>query len=78
MININNKFNIHSKKLSDIKKIWSRNWTITTEMVGFTFFVHQGKRFIKILVTENMIGHKFGEFAPTRKRHIYKKKRLKK
>jgi small subunit ribosomal protein S19 len=47
-------------------------------MIGSTFFVHQGNKFIKILVTEEMVGHKFGEFAPSRKRHIYKKKRLKK
>ena len=68
----NDTFNMNSKK---IKKIWSRNVEIFPSMVGSTFFVHQGRFFIKIVVTEAMVGHKFGEFAPTRKRHIYKKKR---
>ena len=44
-------------------------------MVGHFFLVHQGKNFVKILISENMVSHKFGEFAPTRKRHIYKKKK---
>ena len=65
------KFNQNSNKT---KTIWSRNLKILPNMVGSTFLVHQGKFFIKITVTEPMIGHNFGEFAPTRKRHIYKKK----
>jgi len=47
-------------------KTWSRRSTIVPEMVGHTFAVHNGKRFIPVYVTENMVGHKLGEFAPTR------------
>lgn len=62
------------KKLSDKKpgdkvviKTWSRASTIVPEMVGFTFGVHNGKDFIPVFVTEEMVGHKLGEFSPTRK-----------
>lgn len=48
-------------------KTWARNCTITPEMVGFTFGVHNGKIHISVFVIENMVGHKLGEFAPTRK-----------
>ena len=47
-------------------KTWSRRSTITPEMVGLTFGVHNGKRHIPVYVTENMVGHKLGEFSPTR------------
>jgi small subunit ribosomal protein S19 len=47
-------------------KTWSRRSTIVPEMIGFTFAVHNGRKFIPVYVTENMIGHKLGEFAPTR------------
>jgi small subunit ribosomal protein S19 len=47
-------------------KTWSRASTITPEMVGFTFAVHTGNKFKNVLVIENMVGHKLGEFAPTR------------
>lgn len=47
-------------------KTWSRRSTILPEMVGFTFAVHNGKKFIPVFVTENMVGHKLGEFSPTR------------
>ncbi len=47
-------------------KTWSRRSTVTPELIGFTFAVHNGKKFIPVFVTENMVGHKFGEFAPTR------------
>ncbi len=47
-------------------KTWSRRSTITPEMVGLTFAVHNGKRHLPVYVTENMVGHKLGEFAPTR------------
>ena len=50
-----------------IIKIWDRACTITPEMVGFTFGVHNGKVHLPVLAVENMVGHKFGEFAPTRK-----------
>ncbi|MCK9229941.1 MAG: 30S ribosomal protein S19 [Syntrophales bacterium] len=47
-------------------KTWSRRSTITPELLGHTFAVHNGKKFIPVYVTENMVGHKLGEFAPTR------------
>jgi small subunit ribosomal protein S19 len=47
-------------------KTWSRDSTIVPEMIGCTFLVHNGKQFTKCFVTEDMIGHKLGEFAPTR------------
>jgi small subunit ribosomal protein S19 len=55
-------------KTGDKKVIrtWSRRSTIIPEAVGLTFAVHNGKKFIAVFVTENMVGHKFGEFAPTR------------
>ncbi|NOX20961.1 MAG: 30S ribosomal protein S19 [Nitrospirae bacterium] len=49
-----------------IIKTWSRRSTIIPEFVGFTFAVHNGNKFIPVYVTENMVGHKLGEFAPTR------------
>ena len=48
---------------------WSRRSTIIPEAVGLTFAVHNGKKFIAVYVSENMVGHKFGEFAPTRTFH---------
>ncbi|MDH3259204.1 MAG: 30S ribosomal protein S19 [Deltaproteobacteria bacterium] len=47
-------------------KTWSRRSTIVPEMVGLTFAVHNGKKFFPVYITENMVGHKLGEFAPTR------------
>lgn len=47
-------------------KTWARASTITPDMVGMKFAVHNGKQFIEVLVDENMVGHKLGEFAPTR------------
>lgn len=62
------------KKLSKLKagdhtpiKTWSRASTITPEMVGLTFAIHNGKDFIQVKIVENMVGHKLGEFSPTRK-----------
>jgi len=62
------------KKISALKsgdktpiKTWARRSTISPEMIGFVFGVHNGKAHIPVLVEENMIGHKLGEFAPTRK-----------
>lgn len=53
----------------DVIKIWSRRSTILPQFVGLTFGVHNGQKHIPVLVTENMVGHKFGEFAPTRTYH---------
>ncbi|MBI2880981.1 MAG: 30S ribosomal protein S19 [Candidatus Tectomicrobia bacterium] len=47
-------------------RTWARRSTIPPEFVGFTFAVHNGKKFIPVYVTENMVGHKLGEFSPTR------------
>jgi small subunit ribosomal protein S19 len=49
-----------------IVKTWSRRSTITPEFVGHTMAVHNGKKFIPVYITENMVGHKLGEFSPTR------------
>ncbi|MDD2335284.1 MAG: 30S ribosomal protein S19 [Geobacteraceae bacterium] len=49
-----------------IIKTWSRRSTIIPDFIGLTFAVHNGKKFIPVFVTENMVGHKLGEFAPTR------------
>ncbi len=54
---------------NEIIKTWSRRSTITPEMVGFAFGVHNGKDFITVRATENMVGHKLGEFSPTTKFH---------
>ncbi len=50
-----------------IIKTWARSCTISPEMVGFTFGVHNGKEHIPVFVSEDMVGHKLGEFAPTKK-----------
>lgn len=55
-----------STKSSQVIKTWSRRSTIIPEMVGLTFAVHNGKKFVPVFVTENMVGHKLGEFSPTR------------
>jgi len=47
-------------------KTWSRRSTIIPDLVGYTFAVHNGKKFIPVYITEDMVGHKLGEFAPTR------------
>jgi small subunit ribosomal protein S19 len=51
---------------NEVIKIWSRRSTILPQFVGLTFGVYNGQKFIPVLVTDNMIGHKFGEFSPTR------------
>jgi small subunit ribosomal protein S19 len=60
---------IEGKKASEAEpvKTWSRACTISPEMIGFTFAVHNGKNFIEVRVTEEMVGHKLGEFSPTTK-----------
>ncbi|MEI6832705.1 MAG: 30S ribosomal protein S19 [bacterium] len=58
-----------AKKDKKPVKTWSRRSTILPEFVGVTFAVHNGNKFITVPVTEHMVGHKFGEFAPTRTFH---------
>lgn len=53
----------------EVIKTWSRRSTILPQFVGLTFGVYNGHKFIPVLVTENMVGHKFGEFSPTRVFH---------
>ncbi len=55
-----------SLKERRVIKTWSRRSTITPEMVGLTIAVHNGRKFIPVFITENMVGHKLGEFSPTR------------
>ncbi len=57
---------IKSSGRSEVVKIWSRRSTVLPQFVGITFGVHNGKKFVPITVNEEMVGHKFGEFAPTR------------
>ncbi|OGJ88081.1 MAG: 30S ribosomal protein S19 [Candidatus Raymondbacteria bacterium RifOxyA12_full_50_37] len=56
----------NEKSEKKIIKTWSRRSTITPDFIGHTFSVYNGKKFIPVYVTENMVGHKLGEFAPTR------------
>ncbi len=49
-----------------VLKTWSRSTTVTPDFVGHTFAVHNGNKFVPVFVTENMVGHKLGEFSPTR------------
>ncbi len=58
-------------KTKKVIKTWSRRSTITPDFVGITFAVHNGKKFIPVFVTENMVGHKLGEFSPTRTFHMH-------
>ena len=58
-------------KGSKVIKTWSRRSTITPDFVGLTFAVHNGKKFIPVFVTEEMVGHKLGEFSPTRTFHSH-------
>lgn len=53
-------------EMRKVIKTWSRRSTITPEMVGLTIAVHNGRKFIPVFLTENMVGHKLGEFSPTR------------
>ncbi|QQS61576.1 MAG: 30S ribosomal protein S19 [Candidatus Moraniibacteriota bacterium] len=60
---------LKEKKAGDktVIKTWARSATVTPEMVGFVFGVHNGKDFISVFISEDMVGHKLGEFSPTRK-----------
>jgi small subunit ribosomal protein S19 len=58
---------VKKAKPGEVIKTWARDCTIVPEMVGFTFGVHNGKEFIAVKVTEEMVGHKLGEFSPTTK-----------
>jgi len=62
---------------SGVIKTWARSSQISPEMVGFTFGVHNGKDHVKVFVTEDMVGHRLGEFSPTRKFHRHGGKLMK-
>lgn len=66
----------HSSGDKKAIKTWSRRSTIMPEMVGLTFAVHNGRKFVPIYVNENMIGHKLGEFAPTRTFHGHSERKV--
>jgi small subunit ribosomal protein S19 len=66
---------VKSGTFKGVIKTWSRRSTIIPEMVGVTFAVHNGKKFIPVFVTENMVGHKLGEFAATRTFHSHSGKK---
>ena len=55
-----------AKIIKKVLKTWSRRSTIVPEMLGLTFAVHNGRKFVPVFATENMVGHKLGEFSPTR------------
>lgn len=57
---------MQKQKAKKVIKTWSRRSTILPEMVGLTFAVHNGRKFLPVFITENMVGHKLGEFSPTR------------
>ncbi len=60
-----------STRETKVIKTWSRRSTITPDFIGVTFAVHNGKKFIPVFVSEEMVGHKLGEFAPTRTFHTH-------
>lgn len=69
---IDNAIQKNDKK---VIKTWSRRSTIFPEALGLTFAVHNGRKFVPVYVTENMIGHKYGEFAPSRTFHGHAEKK---
>ena len=70
----NNFYKKIKKKSKSSIKIFNRNCIITPICLGNTFEIHNGKTFIKLVITEDMIGYKFGEFSITRKRNLFNKK----
>ncbi|MFA9452628.1 MAG: 30S ribosomal protein S19 [Candidatus Aminicenantaceae bacterium] len=64
LIKVNSLQTIQEKR--QIIKTWSRRSTVIPDMVGLTIAVHNGRKFIPVFITENMVGHKLGEFSPTR------------
>lgn len=78
---LSRKVTVQAAGSKGLIKTWSRRSTITPDFIGLSFAVHNGKKFIPVFVTENMVGHKLGEFSPTRTFHGHaadKKSKLKK
>jgi len=69
---------IQNKQDNRTIKLWSRSSTIIPEFIGYSFEIHNGKNFVSIIVNDDMVGHKFGEFASTRKQVKHKVKKGKK
>lgn len=69
--------NLNKSNQKRVIKTWARRCTITPDFVGHTLAVHNGNKFIPVFITENMVGHKLGEFAPTRtyRGHVNKSER---
>ena len=65
---------LNEQNNKQVIKTWSRRSMITPDFIGHTFAVHNGKRFVTVYVTENMVGHKLGEFSPTRTFRGHKEK----
>ena len=61
----------NESRQKQVIRTWSRRSTVTPEMVGLTIGVHNGRKFIPVFVSENMVGHKLGEFAPTRTFYVH-------
>jgi len=66
---------IKTKNLNDKLPLLPRNYEVTSQVVGLTCSVHSGKKFVKLNLTNEMVGHKLGEFAPTREKFEVKKKK---
>ena len=67
---------LNNSNKKTVVKTWSRRSMITPDFVGHTFAVHNGNKFIPVYVTENMVGHKLGEFAPTRQFKAHSSKKI--
>ncbi len=68
---------LNQETKKSVIKTWSRRSTVVPEFIGHTFAVHNGKKFVPVYVTENMVGHKLGEFSPTRTYRGHKEKKKK-
>ncbi len=66
---------LNNDNKKQVIKTWSRRSTITPDFIGHTFAVHNGKKFVPVFVSENMVGHKLGEFSPTRTYRGHKEKK---
>jgi len=68
---------LRKSSLTEKLTVLPRNYEVTSNIVGSTFNVHSGRIFTKLTITDDMIGHKVGEFVPTRERFVFKKKKTK-
>jgi small subunit ribosomal protein S19 len=68
---------LNEEKKKQVIKTWSRRSMVLPEFIGHTFAVHNGRKFVPVFITENMVGHKLGEFSPTRTYRGHKEKKKK-